>query len=154
MFPATKNKTRTVEDFFSQINFDDLPRVVAVVGSRDFSQLESVGLLVCAFTAGTIVVSGGAKGVDAAARRAATTTRTIHYKEFAVESFEWDHLGKGAGHIRNSTLIHYVSQVKGMAFIFINSDALFAQRGGSYNAIKTCEKMGVRHQIITEVVYV
>jgi hypothetical protein len=74
---------------------------IAVIGSRDFPQLDSVAAYVRGLPSGTIVISGGARGVDrvaaSAARAAGHTVR-----EFRPD---WDRHGKSAGFKRNAQIV-------------------------------------------------
>jgi hypothetical protein len=76
-------------------------RRVAVVGSRDYPARERVAAFVAGLPKGTIVVSGGARGVDAwaeeAARAAGLKTR-IHHAD-------WEGLGRRAGPVRNALIV-------------------------------------------------
>lgn len=74
---------------------------IAVIGSRDFPQLDSVAAYVRGLPSGTVVISGGARGVDrvaaSAARAAGHTVR-----EFLPD---WDRHGKSAGFKRNAQIV-------------------------------------------------
>lgn len=73
---------------------------VAVVGSRDYPDLARVGRFVGKLPAGTVVISGGAEGVD---RRAAACARSRGLP--VVEHFaDWSR-GRGAGYVRNKTIV-------------------------------------------------
>lgn len=73
----------------------------AIVGSRDFHPLSLVHNLVSGLPEGSIVVSGGARGVDAAAELAAKR------KGFGCEIYpaDWNKYGKAAGMIRNTDIV-------------------------------------------------
>jgi predicted Rossmann fold nucleotide-binding protein DprA/Smf involved in DNA uptake len=74
---------------------------VAVVGSRDFPNPDVVKAFVRSLPTSTVVVSGGARGVDQWAEDAATEfglqTKIIHA--------DWDNLGRRAGPIRNAEIV-------------------------------------------------
>ena len=74
---------------------------VAIVGSRDYPRLDQVRRYVKLLPEGTVVVSGGALGVDSCAAEEALR------HDLATEEFlpEWDRLGRGAGFIRNADIV-------------------------------------------------
>lgn len=74
---------------------------IAVIGSRDFPQLDSVAAYVRGLPSGTVVISGGARGVD---RVAASAARSAGH---AVREFrpDWDRHGKSAGFKRNAQIV-------------------------------------------------
>lgn len=73
---------------------------VAIVGSRGYARLNQVREYVHSLPKGTVVVSGGALGVDRMAEEAA--------KERGLDTLiylpDWDK-GKGAGFVRNSAIV-------------------------------------------------
>lgn len=77
---------------------------LAIVGSRDFPNLPLVKQFVERLQRDTVVVSGGARGVDSVAVEAA------RQRGLATEVFEadWDRLGKRAGIDRNARMIDTV----------------------------------------------
>lgn len=77
---------------------------LAIVGSRDFPKPELVKQFVERLQRDTVVVSGGARGVDSVAVEAA------RQRGLATEVFEadWDRLGKRAGIERNARMIDTV----------------------------------------------
>lgn len=74
---------------------------VAVVGSRSFPALSLVECFVAGLPPGVVVVSGGARGVDAAAAAAALECG------LALEVFraDWGRFRRGAGPVRNAALV-------------------------------------------------
>lgn len=129
------------------MDFDSLPKVVAIVGSRDFARIDWIDTFVQKLPEKKIIVSGGARGVDLAAKRAAEFYGH-YYKGFHVEGFEWKILGKGVGHFRNSQLIDYVHKYKGVVVIFSNEeDGVLTP--GSKNVKEYCEKIGVPYTVYT-----
>lgn len=74
---------------------------VAIVGSREFPDLDVVREYVRRLPEEVEVVSGGARGVDTAAEEEA------HDRQMPVKVFpaEWDKHGKGAGFIRNRDIV-------------------------------------------------
>lgn len=129
------------------MDFDNLPTVIAIVGSRDFDKIEWVEKFVAKLPGKKIIVSGGARGVDKAAKRAADFYGH-HYKPFHVEDFEWELLGKGVGLFRNSQLIDYVRKYKGVVIIFANN-VNGVLTPGSKNVKDYCEKTNVPYTIYT-----
>ena len=76
-------------------------RRVAIVGSRDYPDLDAVRAYINTLPARTIVVSGGARGVDRTAANAALA-RGLKVEEYLAE---WDKHGKAAGYLRNRTIV-------------------------------------------------
>jgi predicted Rossmann fold nucleotide-binding protein DprA/Smf involved in DNA uptake len=76
-------------------------RKIAIVGSRDFQNLQLVDNFVSTLPKGTIVVSGGARGVDRRAEEAAKRRglRSIIFKA------NWERDGRGAGLLRNHDIV-------------------------------------------------
>ena len=74
---------------------------VAIVGSRGYSDLNAVIEYVNSLPDGTVVVSGGAKGVDLTAENAARARGL----QVAIHYADWDRLGKAAGQIRNKVVV-------------------------------------------------
>ena len=83
------------------------PQKIAIVGSRDYKNLASVKAYVFALPAGTIIVSGGARGVDRAGELAAMEAG------FAVKIFfpDWREHGKAAGHVRNALIVKEADKI-------------------------------------------
>jgi predicted Rossmann fold nucleotide-binding protein DprA/Smf involved in DNA uptake len=74
---------------------------VAIVGSRNYADLESVRAFVKALPPHSIVISGGASGVDCAAVEEAT----VRGMETVVYLPDWQRFGKAAGPIRNRKIV-------------------------------------------------
>jgi hypothetical protein len=74
---------------------------VAIVGSRDFPNADTVSVFVRSLPAGTVVVSGGARGVDQWAEEAAKA-RGLQTK---IIYADWKNLGRRAGPIRNAEIV-------------------------------------------------
>lgn len=74
---------------------------VAIVGSRDFPRLYRVREYVEALPEDTLVISGGARGVDREAVRAAKARGLATMEYFAL----WKEHGRSAGPIRNARLV-------------------------------------------------
>lgn len=73
-----------------------------VVGSRDFDNLKLVRDFVSRLNEDDVVVSGGARGVDKTAARAARS-RGLHVIEHIPD---WEKLGKSAGYVRNKDIVN------------------------------------------------
>lgn len=74
---------------------------VGIVGSRAFPRLNLVRAYVQSLAPGTVVISGGARGVDEMARDAAD-----FYGFVSVEyRADWEGLGRGAGMARNTLIV-------------------------------------------------
>ncbi len=79
---------------------------LAIVGNRDYHNYEMIkekvdyirGQMVI-----TEIVSGGAPGVDALAKRYATENK-LQYTEFPAD---WEKYGKAAGPLRNTQIVEY-----------------------------------------------
>jgi len=74
---------------------------VAIVGSRNYRDLDRVRRYVASLPKGTIVVSGGARGVDKTAERAAKE----HGLNVCIYYPNWEK-GRGAGLARNKQIVH------------------------------------------------
>jgi hypothetical protein len=80
---------------------------VAIVGSRDYPDLTEVHDFVATLPPGTVVVSGGARGVDRASIAAAKALG-FAWQEFNAD---WKTLGRRAGYVRNREMIPTVGRV-------------------------------------------
>lgn len=112
---------------------------VAIVGSRTFSRLDLVGRFIDALPYGTIVVSGGARGVDHEAVRYAEFKR-LPVKEFRLENFEWQ-LGKFMGPFRNELIVRYVKRLGGTVVVFVERAANGSITPGSASTIQLCQEL-------------
>jgi predicted Rossmann fold nucleotide-binding protein DprA/Smf involved in DNA uptake len=74
---------------------------IAIVGSRDYPHLDRVQNFVAALKKDCIIVSGGARGVDSTAEKAAKENGL----EFILFLPDWDKNGKSAGFLRNIQII-------------------------------------------------
>lgn len=83
------------------------PRRVAIIGSRKYPQWEAVRAYVSGLSPDTVVISGGARGVDTFAMNAARRYG------LAVEIYEPDYRthGKAAPHIRNRQIVECADTV-------------------------------------------
>lgn len=80
---------------------------VAIVGSRDYSNLEAVRAYVQSLPKDTVIVSGGARGVDSVAEQEA---RKCGLKVLIFPA-EWEKYGKSAGYRRNVDIVTAADQV-------------------------------------------
>jgi hypothetical protein len=81
---------------------------IAIVGSRGYPNLDEVhNYVVNNFEHGDVLVSGGARGVDAAAER---TAQELHL-ETLIFLPDWNTYGKSAGFIRNQDIIKNADRV-------------------------------------------
>lgn len=82
-------------------------RKIAVVGSRGYKNLDWVRACVVALPEGSMVLSGGAPGVD----RAAEQTAARYHIPLYVFLAAWDLRGRGAGLARNSQIVEAADEV-------------------------------------------
>lgn len=80
---------------------------VAIVGSREYGTPENVRSYVASLPAGTLIVSGGARGVDTIAAEAALS-RGLPLR---VIPADWTHYGKSAGYRRNVEIVDACDRV-------------------------------------------
>jgi hypothetical protein len=80
---------------------------IAIIGSRTFPAPELVNRFVVELPAGSVVVSGAARGVDTYAEEAAKA----HGIETLIFHADWDGLGRKAGPIRNEKIIANADRV-------------------------------------------
>jgi hypothetical protein len=86
------------------------PCVLAIVGSRDFPDVDTVRDFVLGLRPTTTVLSGGARGVDLLAVNAARA-RGLAVEVIPVTREEWDELGGAAGPARNSKIVERADHV-------------------------------------------
>jgi hypothetical protein len=79
---------------------------VLIVGSREYPDLEEVREFVRTLSADTIIVSGGAKGVDQAA---AEEGRKLGMAVLELTA-PWGCDGNAAGHVRNAWLVELIPE--------------------------------------------
>ena len=80
---------------------------IAIVGSRDYPRLDLVARYVAALPDGTVVVSGGARGVDSVAAGAARARGL----EVAEHLPDWKTYGRAAGMVRNKAIVRDADRV-------------------------------------------
>jgi hypothetical protein len=148
----TRERDETATKGGFVIDFNSLPDVVAVVGSREFPKrkLEWVTKFVNNLLPETIVVSGGARGVDTAAEEAAVQRKDLHFYPYRVPSFLWEKKGKGVGHFRNQQLVEFVNEYGGVVVVFHCVDENGVMTGGSMNVVRNCLKLKVPYILISE----
>lgn len=82
-------------------------RKLGIVGSRNFPTPAAVQAFVDSLPPGTIVVSGGARGVDHWAAEAAAA-RGLRTKVFHAD---WKRLGRKAGPLRNRQIVQSIDEL-------------------------------------------
>lgn len=114
---------------------DSAPEKVAIVGSRKFPNRQQVIDYVASLPQDTVIVSGGAKGVDTWAALAA--------KECGLDTLifpaEWDKYGKSAGFRRNADIVNACDRL--VAFWDGNSK-------GTAHSVGLAEKQGKPVEIV------
>jgi len=80
---------------------------IAIIGSRDFPDMSAVTEYVTTLPVGTVIVSGGARGVDQTAALAGRSRQLQVIEHFA----DWERFGKRAGMLRNQDIINDADQV-------------------------------------------
>lgn len=80
---------------------------IAVLGSRHFQNVDLVMEYVASLDDSTIVLSGGAKGVDTMAERCARERRL----EVKIFEADWDRYGSRAGPMRNARIVAEADKV-------------------------------------------
>jgi hypothetical protein len=81
--------------------------IIAIVGSRNFANLELVRKFVANMDEGDSVVTGGARGVDTAAE----ATALDYSLTVQVIRPDWKRYGKAAGMIRNEQIVKVCDEV-------------------------------------------
>jgi predicted Rossmann fold nucleotide-binding protein DprA/Smf involved in DNA uptake len=74
---------------------------IAIVGSRDYPNLQQVSQYVQTLPNYTVIVSGGARGVDRTAEQAARRCGL----ETDIYPADWNRYGKSAGYRRNAEIV-------------------------------------------------
>lgn len=80
---------------------------IAIVGSRDFTRLDAVRQFVWEQERTTVIVSGGATGVDSAAVQEAKRLGMPH----EVHLPDWNRHGRRAGALRNQEIVDAAHEV-------------------------------------------
>jgi predicted Rossmann fold nucleotide-binding protein DprA/Smf involved in DNA uptake len=81
---------------------------IAIVGSRDYADLEAVRRYVRSLPEHCTVVSGGARGVDTVAAEEASRRRDL---DIDVHPALWSVYGKSAGYRRNVDIVNAADEV-------------------------------------------
>lgn len=123
-------------------DFNAFPKFVAIVGSRTFPHQHWITAFVERLQPDTIIVSGGAEGVDTWAEVAAKTKK-MKTKIFPIEKWEWDVFGKRAGRIRNETLVAYLNQAKGHLVAFVKLDEDGNMTSGTRHVIQAASRHNI-----------
>lgn len=110
---------------------------IGIVGSRNFKKLEWVRHYVKSLEKDTIIVSGGAKGVDETAEKMG---EELGMKVVSIRP-NWKKYGRGAGIVRNKEICEYSDMI--CAFWDGKSK-------GTKNTIDTAKKMNMIVQVITD----
>jgi hypothetical protein len=117
-------------------NTPQKPERVAIVGSRDYLNLAAVRRYVLALPKGTIIISGGARGVDRAGELAAREAGL----EVVIYWADWDTHGKEAGLLRNGSIVRDADRV----VVFWDGKSR-----GSAHTIALCKALGKPYEVIT-----
>lgn len=80
---------------------------IAIIGSRHYPRPAPVAAYISRLPADTVVVSGGAPGVDSMAEEAAASRGL----ETLVFNADWRQLGRRAGPIRNARIVAHADRV-------------------------------------------
>lgn len=84
-----------------------MEQTIAIVGSQEYPDLVAVRAYVRRLPAGTVVVSGGAPGVD---RTAADEAKRCGLRVIIIPA-DWNRHGKKAGMIRNAAIVRRAESV-------------------------------------------
>jgi predicted Rossmann fold nucleotide-binding protein DprA/Smf involved in DNA uptake len=102
---------------------------VAIVGSREYPNLSKVRAYIQSLPIDTVIVSGGARGVDKCAEKVAKSIGL----QTEIYPADWHRLGKAAGIIRNQDIVYAADKV--VAF-------WDGESKGTKNTIDTAKKLG------------
>ena len=112
---------------------------VAVVGSRDFPHLAAVRRFVLSLEKGTVIVSGGARGVDREAELTAYEAGLAVHILWA----DWKTHGRRAGLLRNEEIVAYADSVvafwDGKSTGTMHTISL-AKKAGKPSEVHTCRR--------------
>ena len=109
---------------------------IAIVGSRDYPDMDAVREYVRRLPADTILISGGARGVDTIAE---TEGRRCGLQVVSIPA-QWTQYGKQAGMIRNGLIVDEADKV--VAFWDGKSP-------GTKNMIKRARRLGKPIEVMT-----
>lgn len=121
-----------------------MPRVVAIVGSRDWpvDQKSTIDDFVKSLPGGSTVVTGGAKGVDTWAEEAADKYQ-LKKLVIPVTAEEWNTLGRRAGYLRNVKIVNASTEVKA----FWDEEST-----GTTHSTGIAREQGKPHDIVTPII--
>jgi hypothetical protein len=102
---------------------------VAIVGSREYSNLSKVRVYIQNLPIDTVIVSGGARGVDKCAEKVAESIGL----QTEIYLADWYRYGKAAGMKRNQQIVEASDRV----VAFWNGESR-----GTKNTIDTAKKLG------------
>lgn len=88
---------------------------ILFTGSRDFTNLEMVVEVMKNLPPDTVVIHGGAKGLDTMVDVIAEEMG-LEIERFPIDKKTWDEVGKQAGHLRNSQMLYEGKPELVMAF--------------------------------------
>lgn len=127
----------------AKINYEELPKVIAIIGSRSFTKnwlgkqkvYNHINLFVSKTKPDTVIVSGGARGVDSWAAKIAKAQKReiIEYLPDTTKPSPFRFFA------RNGEIIKHVKDSNGAVMAFIDVD----QCNGTSNAIRQARKLGV-----------
>lgn len=115
----------------------DRPLIVCISGSRAYRSLHKVAQVFRTLPAGTLILHGGAKGVDAEANRVA---RALGFA-VEVQLADWARYGRAAGPIRNRQMVERADHV--IAFW----DGVSS---GTASSIAAARELGVEYEVILD----
>ena len=102
---------------------------IAIVGSREYPSPAPIEAYVAELPVGTVIVSGGARGVDSWAAEAARA-HGLKVTEFLAD---WERHGRGAGPKRNAEIVEAADELvafwDGRSRGTLNSVALAVRKG-------------------------
>ena len=118
-----------------KLDFDLLPLTIGIVGSRDFPECRHVTKFVERLRPGTLVVSGGARGVDKAAELAAKAREDLPEPKIYLPD---ENLPAPARFFaRNSDIVKHVKLDGGLVVAFLLAPA---KTGGTQDTLDKCDK--------------
>lgn len=120
-----------------KINFDLLPLTVGIVGSRDFPDLGWVEKFVYELQPRTVVVSGGARGVDKVAEDAARDSGLPEPVTYLPDS---QYPIPARFFMRNTDIVKHVQRERGIVFAFLLDPP---KTGGTQDTLNKCNKASV-----------
>lgn len=114
--------------------------LIMVTGGRTFRNRRAVADALRPYaTVGNVLIAGGAEGADSLAQH--VWCKTFQLPAVTVPA-RWDEFGKGAGHIRNQTMVAGKSLEP---YVSLIPDVVVAFPGGTgtANAIEHAERAGI-----------